>query len=197
MEEHACMKLFFNARAADWDAHCAPPDASALRALFLAAGVQEGLRVLDIACGTGVLFPSLLETSPALLHGIDLSAEMARLAREKHPDPRARVFEEDFYTFSSGTRYDLAVSYNAYPHFMDKARFVRQLHALLAPHGRFLVLHKGGRAQINACHSHAEAEHISVPLLPCAEEAKRFQGLFRIDMQLDTDACYVLSGTKR
>lgn len=196
MEEQACMKQFFDARAAGWDAHCVLPDASSLRALFCAAGVQGGLRVLDIGCGTGVLFPALLETSPALVHGIDLSGEMAKRAREKHPDPRAHVFVEDFYTFSPDTRYDIAVSYNAYPHFTDKARFVQKLRSLLAPNGRFFVLHNGGHARINTCHSGGEAERISIPLLPCAEEAKHFEPFFRIDMQIDTEACYLLSGTK-
>lgn len=41
--------------------------------------------VLDVACGTGVLFPDNLKRCVESVTGIDISPEMARLAAEKFP----------------------------------------------------------------------------------------------------------------
>jgi hypothetical protein len=38
------------------------------------------------------------------------------------------------------------------------------------------------------------ASNISRPLLPCKEEAKNFRALFEIDVQIDTEEAYLLSG---
>ena len=47
------------------------------------AGVREGVRVLDVACGTGVLFPDYLARGVASVTGVDISPEMVKIAREK------------------------------------------------------------------------------------------------------------------
>ena len=189
------IKCFFDERAAHWDARGHADNTALLRGILSAAGLTEGARILDIACGTGVLFPLLLETNPQLIHGIDLSDEMVKHARKKTEDPRIELFAADFYEFSPACHYDFAVAYNAYPHFTEKARFAKKLHALLGKNGRFLIMHGRGREMINAHHNQGEAVHVSVPLDPCEEEALAFEGLFRIDLKIDTESCYALSGT--
>ena len=193
MEGYEHIKRFFDERAALWDTlgHSFYP--AMLRGLLQAAGLKEGLRVLDIACGTGVMFPLLLESKPALLHGIDLSEEMVKHAREKASG--AEVFAADLYSYEPDEVYDFALIYNAYPHFTDKALFAKKLHALLNKGGRFLLMHGAGRGEINARHNASGAKPVSVPLLPCAEEAPNFEGLFQIDMMIDTDFAYAISGT--
>ena len=48
-------------------------------------GVREGVHVLDVACGTGVLFPDYLSRGVASVTGIDISPEMVKIAKEKFP----------------------------------------------------------------------------------------------------------------
>lgn len=48
-------------------------------------GIQEGIHVLDVACGTGVLFPDYLNRNVASVTGIDISPEMAKIAKNKFP----------------------------------------------------------------------------------------------------------------
>ena len=189
------MKCFFDERAAHWDARGHADNTALLRGILSAAGLTKDMRILDIACGTGVLFPLLFESDPELVHGIDLSDEMVKLARKKADDLRIEVFAVDFYGFSPACRYDFAVAYNAYPHFIDKKLFAKKLYALLEKGGRFLIVHGRGREMINAHHNQGEAVHVSVPLRPCDEEALAFEGLFRIDLKIDTESCYALSGT--
>ena len=44
-------------------------------------GVREGVHVLDVACGTGVLFPDYLSRGVASVTGIDISPEMVKIAQ--------------------------------------------------------------------------------------------------------------------
>ena len=47
--------------------------------------------VLDVACGTGVLFPDYLARDVHSVTGVDIAPEMARRAAEKFPDARVTV----------------------------------------------------------------------------------------------------------
>lgn len=76
---------------ARYRAHAAGYDASARRTLALrrrtvaALGLRPGDTVLDVACGTGLSFPLLLEgVEPGgRIVGVDLSPDMIALARER------------------------------------------------------------------------------------------------------------------
>ena len=48
--------------------------------------IRPGIRVLDVACGTGVLFPDYLSRGVAEVTAIDISPEMAKIAAEKFPE---------------------------------------------------------------------------------------------------------------
>ena len=72
------VQAFFDRLAPDWDAGMVRNEAVIARILDN-AGVCEGCTVLDVACGTGVLFPDYLARG-ASVTGIDISPEMARIA---------------------------------------------------------------------------------------------------------------------
>ena len=80
---------FFDQAAAGWDAQLRRNEPVIARILDN-AGVRSGVRVLDVACGTGVLIPDYLQRGAAQVTAIDISPEMARIAREKFPHARAR-----------------------------------------------------------------------------------------------------------
>ena len=46
------------------------------------ADIRSGVHVLDVACGTGVLFPYYLSRNVASITGVDLSADMISQARK-------------------------------------------------------------------------------------------------------------------
>ena len=81
---------FFDQRAAAWDAEMIRHE-PVIQAILDNAGVGDGTRVLDVACGTGVLFPDYLARG-ASVTGIDISPEMARIAAAKFTgEPRVQV----------------------------------------------------------------------------------------------------------
>mgnify|MGYP001630451023 CR=1 FL=1 len=187
---------FFDKMASDWDEKVFL-DTDKVNTVFKIAGVPENARILDVACGTGVLIPSLLESHPEYVAAIDLSPAMIEVARSKYTESCLSIQTGNFYEFEE-RGFDLITVYNAYPHFQDKAGFFRQAYNLLNPKGRLLVFHGSGREEINACHKgEEEVERISTVLKPCQEEKLLMEQLFRVDVIIDTEEYYVLSGIRR
>ncbi len=183
---------YFDSRAARWDEHYVP-GLPVRQAVAFLSGAGPGMRVLDIGCGTGVMFPELLATGLAELVGVDVSPAMAALAAHKFAgEPRLRVFCGDILTFQSGA-FDAAVLYDAYPHFPDKAALIRSVRALLVPGGRFTVAHGAGRSRINACHGRVPAS-VKTELRPAREEAALWAPLFHVDAVVDAPHFYLISG---
>lgn len=188
-------QVYFNGVAQGWDSRT-KAEPAALMSLVELVKPKVGSRILDIACGTGIMLGPLLQTAPTLLRGIDISPKMAHIAREKFSaHTEVQVTAEDFYTFQENG-FHLAVLYNAYPHFCDKARLGKQLWRCLAPGGRFVIAHTPGRERINACHLE-KAQHVSTELLPCKQEAERLQVGFSFDLMLDQEDIYLISGVKK
>ena len=76
------VQAFFDRLAPDWDAGMVRNEAVIARILDN-AGVCEGCTVLDVACGTGVLFGDYVKRGAARVTAVDLSPEMAARAAEK------------------------------------------------------------------------------------------------------------------
>lgn len=168
--EREAVRRFFDAAAPGWARHCCT-DTEFLNKMLEVADITPGCRVLDVACGTGVLFGPLLEHGAAELTGLDLSPAMLREAARLYPDKRIRLVCGDALTEASGS-YDRIVVFNALPHFEDPAALLRALAACLAPGGRLTVAHSRGRQALNALHAAGSARGISVDLLPAAALAE-------------------------
>ncbi|MHC1747672.1 MAG: class I SAM-dependent methyltransferase [Cellulosilyticaceae bacterium] len=186
------MTNFFNIHAKHWDENCKEPD-TVRAAIASLSGATEKSKVLDIACGTGIMIPLFLDLNVHKLVGIDLAEKMVAIAKEKFcTQPNVKIICQDLMTFQE-TDFDIALMYNAYPHFLDKAAMIEQVASLLQPNGRFTVAHGVGRDCINKCHENVPS-NISTKLLPAKEEAKQFESWFDVDIILDTPYCYMISG---
>lgn len=169
-------------------------DSQKLRNIMRVLDVRAGQRVLDVACGTGVLFPWLLSRDPLMLMGIDISEIMTEQARAKFKDRRLRIVTADYFHVAAGD-FDRIVVYNAYPHFPDKEKFAQKTSDLLIPGGRFVVAHNVGRARLNAM---AETwGGCSVPLQSAEAECGWFEPFFEMDICIDNEDLYMISGVKR
>jgi demethylmenaquinone methyltransferase/2-methoxy-6-polyprenyl-1,4-benzoquinol methylase len=183
---------YFSNRAGHWDDHYVP-DLPVRAAVAFFSGAGPGMRILDIACGTGVMFPELLGMGVSELVGVDISPAMAGLAAAKFSgEARLRVFCADIFKFRSGG-FDAAVLFDAYPHFLDKPALIHKVCSLLKPGGRFTVAHGAGRTRINDCHQNVPAE-IKTELLSAQEEAALWTPCFSVDALVDTPHFYLISG---
>jgi demethylmenaquinone methyltransferase/2-methoxy-6-polyprenyl-1,4-benzoquinol methylase len=166
-----------------------------LNQIIGACDLQAGQKVLDAACGTGVLFPRLLAHDPGQLTAIDISDAMTEKARYKHHDHRLEIITADLLLFDANG-FDRAILYNAYPHFFDKSSLARKMCELLAINGRFVIAHSASRDLVNSRHAACGASDVSVDLQRASDEARWFKPYFNIDICIDTDEVYIISGTK-
>ena len=107
------------------------------------AGIKGGMDVLDVACGTGVLFPDYLQRGVESVTGIDISPEMAKIAAQKFPE--VRVICGDVEEAQFDRQFDAVMVYNAFPHFPDPARLIEALARVVKPGGRLSVAHSMSR----------------------------------------------------
>ncbi len=152
---------FFDRLAPVWDADMVRSD-EIIATILDNAGVEAGKRVLDVACGTGVLFPDYLARNVASLTAIDISPEMAKIAQAKFPE--VAVLCGDVQTSPLPGPFDCIVIYNAFPHFPEPEGLIAALAAHLAPGGSLTVAHGMSRDAIDA-HHHGAAAKVSVGLM--------------------------------
>lgn len=194
MIEQKDVIAFFDERAGDWDAGMVRSDEKIGRILDNAA-VREGSRVLDVACGTGVLIGDYLRRGVASVTAVDISPEMIRIAREKFPQENVRFVCGDAESAPLGENFDAIVVYNAFPHFPNPERLVARLAARLVSGGRLTVAHGSSRADIDAHHRGA-ASRVSNGLMDSEALAAIFARHLRVTDVISNDEMYQVVGEK-
>lgn len=186
---------FFDRCAPTWDAEMIKSDAIIGRILDNAqvGGEQE---ILDVACGTGVMIPYYLQRDAAAVTGVDISPEMAKIAREKfRGEPRVEILCADVEHWDFGKRFDRIVVYNAFPHFPDPDHLIRTLSDLLKEGGRLTVAHGASREAIDRHHS-GSAHSVSKGLMEAWALKEIFDRYLRTEVVISDDRMYQVSGVK-
>ncbi|MDR1955819.1 MAG: class I SAM-dependent methyltransferase [Treponema sp.] len=194
MDKHEVI-TFFDRLAPAWDAGSTHDEAK-LAVILDHAGIAAGVSVLDVACGTGILFPYYLERKVSAITGVDIAPGMIEQAALKHRDPRITLICADIETLALPRQFDRCMVYSAFPHFEDPARLITALAKTLAPSGRLTVAHSESLERINRRHIH-HAHAVSRLLLPAEELAALFWLFFEVDVIVSTDGLYVVSGIKK
>ena len=157
-------------------------------------GIREGVHVLDVACGTGVLFPDYLARNVASVTAIDISPEMAKIAASKFP--QVQVLCGDVENTAFDRQFDCIMVYNAFPHFPDPEHLIEVLANLLKPGGRLSVAHGMSRAMLSDHHA-GRAANVSIDLLHEQELAEIFSCWFDVDVVISDERMYQVSGLRR
>ncbi len=184
---------FFDRCAPGWDEDMVRNE-EVIAAIFRNARIYSGCDVLDVACGTGVLFPDYEKCCVGSLTGIDISPEMTRIAQSKFPD--VEVICGDVETTDFSRQFDVVMVYNAFPHFPEPKTLIGKLASLIKPGGRLSIAHGMSRERINAHHS-GKASPVSTPLLPERELAALMELYFAVDVVVSNDRMYQVAGTKK
>jgi phosphoethanolamine N-methyltransferase len=104
--------------------------------------ITPDMRVLDVGCGLGGAALLMAQEFGARVHGIDLSQNMLRLARQRCQEAQqtgAVSFEHaDILSYAPAIAYDLAHSRDAFLHIHEKGRLFAALARCLRPGGHVL-----------------------------------------------------------
>ena len=187
---------FFDRCAPTWDAEMIKSDVKIGRILDNAE-VGADMDILDVACGTGVMFDYYLDRNVASVTGIDISPEMAKIAAEKYAgESKVQIICGDVEEYAFDRKFDRIVVYNAFPHFPYPKRLIKILANLLKEGGRLTVAHGMSREAIDNHHS-GSASKVSNGLM-AAESLKRiFDAHFDVEVVISNNHMYQVSGVKR
>lgn len=187
---------FFDRLAPSWDADMIKNDVI-IGKILDNAEVGEGQDILDVACGTGVMFPYYLERNVATVTGIDISPEMAKIAEDKFSDVSGvQVICGDVEKVSFDKKFDRIVVYNAFPHFPKPKRLIKILAGLLKENGRLTIAHGQSREAIDGHHK-GSASKVSNGLMSAESLKKLFDPHFEVEIMISNSRMYQVSGVKR
>ena len=185
---------FFNDCAPNWDSNMIRNEA-VISKILDNAKINEGKDILDVACGTGVLFPDYLKRNVKSLTGIDISPKMIDIAKSKFDDEIVSIICGDVEEFSFDKKYDAVVVYNAFPHFPNPERIIAKLSTLVKQGGTVTVAHGMSRAMLKKHHSGA-AKHVSIGLMHEDELADIFSKYLKVTVKISNDEMYQIVGIK-
>jgi len=106
--------------------------------LFADVQLRAGDRVLDVACGTGIVARLAKERlGPAgTVVGMDVNSEMLAVARRLAPAIDWRQGDAAALPLRDGERFDVVLCQQGFQFFRDKAAAGREMHRALAEGGR-------------------------------------------------------------
>lgn len=181
---------FFDKMAAGWDSDMIRSD-RIIATILDNAEVKAGNSVLDVACGTGVLFQDYVNRDVADITAIDISPEMVKIAREKFPQVQVLCGDVEQAVFNR--KFDRIVVYNAFPHFPDPENLIRVLSGLLTLGGTLTVAHGMSRAAIDAHHK-GKASKVSVGLMHEDALTQIFEKYLTVTVKISDDQMYQVTG---
>lgn len=186
---------FFDHLATQWDADMIRHD-DVIDTILAGAGVKPGVRVLDVACGTGVLIPDYLKRNVKSVTGVDISPEMVRIAQEKFQQENVRILCADVESAEFDEKFDCVMVYNAFPHFPEPEQLIRALCGHLAPGGSLTIAHGMSRAMIDH-HHEGSASKVSVGLMSEHALAGMMRKYLDVTVKTSNDRMYQVTGVKK
>lgn len=189
------IRAFFNGMAENWDSKEVRDRKWLLDFIREYVPIEEGMKVLDLGCGTGIISSIINELSKSKVVALDVSDEMIEIAKGKHQDEMIEFYSEDFYQ-TDKFGFDMVLCFNAYPHFVDIVRFKKQVMKVLNSNGYFVVLHSLSREELCECHKGLSQE-ISRSLKSVEEEAMIYNTEFDIVEMIDNDEMFMMIVKKK
>jgi len=152
---HDKHQKFFDELAAEWDLNFTAEDMERLSRLVDELGVRQGMDIIDLGCGTGILFDMLRRRvgDEGSILGVDFSIEMARKAHRNFPFDNVNVVDADAIMLPfKNSCFDMAVAFSAFPHFSNQQAAIDEIHRVLKPQAKFYIIHLDSSREVAAQH---------------------------------------------
>lgn len=181
------IKTFFDNLASDWDRRS---NHKYIEYIIRKIDIHENSKILDVACGTGILEEYLLQYNPKEILGVDISKNMIEIAKEKNNDKRVKYLCEDIFNIEAG-QWDFIIVFNSFPHFVDKEKFLSHLSKLLKIGGKLIICHNFSRKSIDKIHKNM-SESISSQLISGKELVEIAPVFFKENLVIDNNKIYLV-----
>lgn len=187
------IREFFNDFAPNWDNEPIA-DTHIINTILDNANVCESIDVLDVGCGTGVLFPYYLQRNVKSITAVDLSPEMVKIAKGKFVQADVICGDAENITFDK--QFDVIMIYNAFPHFPNADLLIENLSKALKSGGKISIAHGMSKKELDEIHMKS-AGYVSNILPECDELAEMLKAYFDVDIKISNEKMYQVTGTKK
>jgi len=164
-------KEYFESFADEWDKNFTAEDLEILAFFLESFNIKVGHRIVDLGCGTGVLFDNLRrKVGPSgMVVGIDFSRRMTHKAKLNFPFSNCMVIDADTENLplKAGV-FDKVISFAAFAHFTDKKKVIMEASRILKSGGALYILHLLGSRELEN-HHHQAGGPVAMDLLPPRE----------------------------
>lgn len=185
---------FFDTLASGWDKRSLT-DLNKIKKTLLNTPLNEGMKALDVACGTGVITKTINEITKCDVDAIDLSTNMIEVAKNKYKnDSKLHFYKEDFLNYNR-KQYDFIIIFNAYPHFLNLEEFKKSLVKNLNDNGYFLIFSDLSLDDLKI--HHRNCMHVSRNIENIDEEASLYLDSFNIIKKESNKDGFLLLGQKK
>jgi ubiquinone/menaquinone biosynthesis C-methylase UbiE len=172
---HDHRQEFFDRLASDWDSGFSAEHLDRLSRIVDSMTIKPGSQILDLGCGTGVLFGYLKRKvgESGGIVGVDFSLRMACAARRNFPAENINVIAADVSALPfTDRRFDLAVAFQSFPHFADKSKSLEEIHRVLKSGAAVWVVHLESSEEL-ANHHRRHGGVVAGDVLPGPQEMTR------------------------
>lgn len=108
--------------------------------------------ILDIGCGTGVLYGLLKERGCGHYKGIDISEEMLEQLKKRFVDAEVSCMDFEKMAITPEEKYDYCIIFNSIPHFDNLNTTFQKAYHLLKEEGKLVIVHCRTRKQLKEHH---------------------------------------------
>lgn len=167
-EQDTARRSFFDTHAQGWEErNYSPETRKRLETILQRVSLAQGMTVLDVCCGPGVLQPYLRQHvgETGRLAALDFSPAMLAGAAQRYPFVWPLLARAESIPLLDNY-VDVLICFSAFPHIHDKQAAAREFYRVLKPGGRAYVLHIDGRERLNAMHDRHAAvcgDHMPCP----------------------------------
>jgi ubiquinone/menaquinone biosynthesis C-methylase UbiE len=198
MIENKLTRNYFNGAAEQWKTRQTPEEAK-IGYLLSRLDWQRCDTILDIGCGTGVLFPFIekMTHSRAKIFAIDFAECMVLEAAQKKL-PRIEVLCgcARYLPFFNDS-IDRIIAFHVLPHIQGKQLALQECWRILKPFGELAIIHLHSSEEINAIHE-TIGGMVKDHKLPPVEQVCRMleKSNFEIKDAIDQSGEYFVGGIK-
>ena len=186
---------FFDKEASSWDERQIRNE-HAINEILDMGAITKGKTVLDVACGTGVLFDDYIKRNVKSVTGIDISSNMVKIAKENYKNTIIDVICDDVITHNFNEKFDCVMVHNAFPHFKEPKKLIEKLVMILNSNGRLTIAHSMSRKEIDKCHE-GKAHSVSIKLMDENSLADLMNSFIDVDTVISDNEKYIVSGVKK
>lgn len=144
-------KKFFNETYKKWAESISEERLNLVKKIVALLGISEGDSVLDVACGTGILYWSLKDIHLKNYLAVDISEKMLEELNKVFPKAKTKCLDFD-KKVSLAEKFDYVIIFNSIPHFENMHTIFENAKKLLNTSGKFAIIHSRTREGIKKHH---------------------------------------------